>query len=425
VDRVGGFSRNVKLYLVGTILRSLTFGVFELLFNLYLISLGFDAAFIGLANTSLGISSLIFSLPAGLIADRVGRKRAMIVGFLGIVLVRVVVSVFGQGWAILAAFVLYGALAPLFFASIAPFLTENSTPEQRSTLFTLDSALMNLGWFVSMTVGGYLPGWIALLLHTDPEGALAYRSVMLLASGAMLFGLVPVLLLKSPAAPTRPRVRAALHIGRHFSNPRLLLKLALPRLLFAFGAGLVFPFLNVFFKQRFDVSDATLGWILGITSAMAVPTMLLGGPVADRLGKIQTVLYARTVSTPLLLVIGLMPSLPFAVAAHWLRSGFMRVGQPLYMSFAMDRLPERERATGASLLTMSWDAGWSTAPLLSGLVQVRTGFVPLFVAATGLYTLALVAVYGFFVRPVRALGKGKIASGHSSAGSVADGSAGG
>jgi predicted MFS family arabinose efflux permease len=70
-----------------------------------------------------------------------------------------------------------------------------------------------------------------------------------------------------------------------------LLKLALPRLLFAFGAGLVFPFLNIFFKQRFGVSNATLGWILGITGAMAVPTMLIGGPVAGRLGKIETMFY--------------------------------------------------------------------------------------------------------------------------------------
>lgn len=180
-----------------------------------------------------------------------------------------------------------------------------------------------------------------------------------------------------------------------------MLKLALPRLLFAFGAGLVFPFLNIFFKQRFGVSNATLGWILGITGAMAVPTMLIGGPVAGRLGKIETMLYGRLFSTPLVLAIGLVPFLPVAVAAHWLRSGFMRVGDPLYLSFAMNQLPERERATGNSLMTMSWDGEWSIAPLVSGLVQVHTGFTPLFVATTIVYTLGMIAVYGFFVRPAK------------------------
>ena len=398
-QRVGRFSDNAKLYLVGAIVRSMGFSSFELLLNLYLLSLGFDVAFIGLANTSRGIASLVCSLPAGLIADRIGRKRAMIAGLTGIVLIHLVVSIVNQGWAITLAFVLNGALSPLFAASIAPFLTENSAAQERSTLFTLNAALTNLGGFVSTTVGGYLPGWFALLLNTGAESTLAYRSVMLLSTGVMFLGMIPILFLKGPPADARPQVYAARPVRLRVSNPRLLLSLALPQLLFAFGAGLVFPFLNIFFKQRFGVPDATLGWILGITSAMAVPTMLIGGPVADRLGKIQTMLYARALSTPLLLAIGFAPYLPVAVAAHWLRSGFMRVGEPLYLSFAMDRLPERERATGASLMAMSWDAGWSTAPLVSGLVQVRAGFAPLFVATTIAYSLALIAAYGFFVRP--------------------------
>jgi nitrate/nitrite transporter NarK len=79
---------------------------------------------------------------------------------------------------------------------------------------------------------------------------------------------------------------------------------------------LFFPFLNLFFKQRFGVSDATLGCVFGVTSAIAGLTMLVGGAVAERLGKIQAMLAARTISTPLLLAIGFAPSLPVAVAAH-------------------------------------------------------------------------------------------------------------
>jgi MFS family permease len=180
-----------------------------------------------------------------------------------------------------------------------------------------------------------------------------------------------------------------------------LLKLALPGLLVSFGASLLFPFLNIYFKQRFAVSDATLGWIMGTTGLMAVPTMLIGGPVADRLGKIRTMLYGRLLSTPLVLAIGLVPSLPVAVGAHWLRSGFMRVGDPLFRSFAMERLPEQERATGASLMSMSGEGGAAIAPLLSGLIQVRFGFTPLFWGTMLVYTLSLVAVYCFFVRPVQ------------------------
>jgi MFS family permease len=406
-QRLAGLSRNAKLYLVGALMRSSAFNLYGLFFNLYLLRLGFDAAFIGLVSTSRGMASLLCSLPAGLLADRIGRKRAMLIGFSGMVLARLCASVLPQRGAILVAYLFSGALSPLFTASIAPFLAENSRPEQRSTLFTFSSALTNLGGFVGSTGGGYLPALFAPLLNAGPESALAYRSVLLLSVGLLLLGTIPILLTTSALAraPIRMRapiqMRAARPVGRRVSNPGLLLRLALPLLLFSFGASLFFPFLNVFFKQRFVVSDATLGWILGLTGLMAVPTTVIGGPVADRLGRIETMLYGRLVSTPLVLAIGLAPSLPVAVGAHWLRSGFMRVGDPLYRAFAMEQLPEQERATGASLMTMGGEVGGAIAPLISGLVQVRAGFTPLFWGTTIVYTVGLIAVWGFFMRPAK------------------------
>ena len=76
--RVRGFERNVKLYLASTVLRSTTFALSSLLFNLYLASMGFDAAFIGLNNTLLSLASLLCSLPAGLIADQPDEAGAQV-----------------------------------------------------------------------------------------------------------------------------------------------------------------------------------------------------------------------------------------------------------------------------------------------------------------------------------------------------------
>jgi MFS family permease len=392
---VAGLSRNAKLYLSGSLLRSAALSVFELFFNLYLLGMGFDAAFIGVANTLLGVASIASSLPAGLIADRIGRKRAMLVGLAGLLITHLGIAFVRQGWAIIGFFVLYGLLAPLLYASIAPFLTENSTPQERAILFTLDSSLMNLAWSISTVGGGYLPGLLAPLLDVGPESTLAYRTVLLLGGAGLSVSFVPLLLIRERPA-TEARVRAVQHVGRRFSNPALLVKLVVPRLFFSFGAGLFFPFLTLFFKQRFAVPDATLGWIVGVTSALAVPTMLVGGAVAERLGKIRAAFVSRLISTPLLLFIGLAPSLPVAVAAHWIRGGFMRLGQPLYISFAMEQLAERERATGSSLLRIGWDAGWSLGPLVSGLLQARVGFTPLILSTVGLYAVGLGLIYLFF-----------------------------
>lgn len=398
--RLRALNPNAKRYLVSTIFRAAGFGVWSLLFNLYLISMGFDAAFIGLNNTLLSVASMTCSLPAGMLADRIGRKRAMTLGLLGMTLARCGAAAASQGWLIAASSVLLGALGPLFLTSVAPFLMENSSPRERAILFTVDAGLMSLSMFVASTAGGYLPGLFAAVLGVGAESTLAYRGAMWVAAAAVALTLLPILGLK-PANPSGTRRSAACLTWRfweHLSSPRLLARLTAPRVVIAFGAGLLFPFLNLFYKERFGVSDAALGWVFGITNVFAAAMMLGSGVVAERWGNIRAMLVARTISTPLLLLIGFAPSLPVAVAAHWVRSGLMRLGEPLYMAFAMERLEEGERATGSSLMGMSWDVGWSAGPLVGGLMLVRAGFGPIFIATMVFYALSLALVYRFFWR---------------------------
>jgi MFS family permease len=403
--RVMGFRRNAKLYLVCTVLRSATTGLSALVFNLYLLSMGFDASFVGLTSTLTAAASVVSCLPAGLIADRIGRKRAMLVGLMGMSIAQFGVAVSVAGPLIAACAALSGALGALYLTSGAPLMMENSSTDERATLFTLNSSLANLVAFVVSAAGGYMPCLFSLVLGVGQETAPAYRGVMLVAALATLLAMVPALSLTEqtrahalPGARRSTPVSLWPHLWRQFSNPRLLVQLVIPQALMMFGAGLVFPFINLFYKQRFGVSDAVLGWILGVTSLTAALVMLLGGGVADRLGKMQTLFYARAISIPLLLIIGYVPILPIAAGAHWTRSGFMRVGDPLYQAFAMEQLAEHERATGSSLITMGSDLGSSLGPVVSGLVQVHSGFGPLFAGTAACYVLSLGFIYVFFLR---------------------------
>jgi len=399
VRRVRGFSRNAKLYLAATLLRSVTLGLSSLLFNLYMISMGYDTAFIGLNNALLSIGSVLCSLPAGIIADRIGRKRAMAIGQIGMTIAMFGLALSGRREVILASHAVWGVVGVLYLTSMAPFLAENSTLEDRSTLFTLNSALMNFVSFLVMAVGGYLPLLFARLLRVNPESTTAYRGVMLMAAVTMIVALVPILSFEDRRRRPEQRVRApGLHFWQRFSRPTLVLKLLLPQALVAFGAGLVFPFINLFYKTKFGVSDATLGWILGITNVTAAVIMVVGGSMADRFGKLRAMFAARAFSVPLLLVIGFAPWLPVAVAAHWTRSGFMRIGDPLYMAFAMEQLAEDERATGSSLLSLSWNVGWSAGPYVSGVLQRTLTWEPLFLGTAVFYTLSLSLIYWFFLR---------------------------
>jgi len=398
--RLQGLRRNAKLYLVSTVFRATSLGIFSLLFNLYLASLGFDEPFIGLTNTLLAVFSLVSSLPAGFIGDRIGRKRAMLIGLVGMVLSRLGIAVFSQGGLIAASSALFSIVGPLFFASVPAFLTENSTARERATLFTVDASLMCFVSFLATTAGGYLPRLFASVLHVGPESVPAYRGAMFVSAAVMALTLVPVFGLADTAVPSssRPAPRLSLRLWRQYFNVRLLAMLFVPRLVFSFGAGLLFPFLNLFYKERFGVSDATLGWIFGITEVVAGLMTLARGALAERWGKVRALLVARLVSMPMLLIVGFVPSLPVVSVAQWVRSGLMRLGGPLYVAFAMEQLDDGERALGGSLLSMGWDVGWSAGPYVSGLLQTAFGFGPLFLATAALYGVSLGCIYRFFGR---------------------------
>jgi MFS family permease len=397
--RVRGLQQDARRYLWSTVFFAATTSLQSLIYNLYLIQIGFDAAFIGLSSAVLSATRLVCALPAGIAADRIGRKRSMLAGLAGMAVAQFGLASLTANWGILGSMVVSGVFGALFMTSVAPFLTEHSSPGQRSLLFTLDSSLTNLASFVASTAGGYLPLLFGKLLGVDAESAPAYRSVMLVSACALALAVLPIATLKeTPRRPSRRRVPWTLRALRNLPNSKLMLRLVLPRALMAFGAGLVFPFLNLYFKERFAVSDASLGWIFGITNVIAAAVMLWGGTLAERIGKVRAMLLARTLSVPGLLVLGFLPSLPLVVVAHWIRSALMRLGDPLYMAFAMEQLTEDDRATGSSLLSTGWNVGWSGGPYVSGLLQPRVGWGPLFGGTVVFYVASLVLVYAFFGR---------------------------
>jgi predicted MFS family arabinose efflux permease len=51
----------------------------------------------------------------------------------------------------------------------------------------------------------------------------------------------------------------------------------------------------------------------------------------------------------------------------------------------------------SSLLQVAWQAGWAVGPLLSGFVQSRWGFTPLFLATSLFYAMAISVFWRYFI----------------------------
>ncbi|HIC24026.1 MAG TPA: hypothetical protein EYO84_11395, partial [Planctomycetes bacterium] len=78
--KIRSFGWNARMYLLHIFGMDVIHGAWEVLFNLYLLAIGFPISFIGLRLAVLGIASALASVPAGRLADKLDRKWGFIIG---------------------------------------------------------------------------------------------------------------------------------------------------------------------------------------------------------------------------------------------------------------------------------------------------------------------------------------------------------
>src|SRR5215831_1863879 len=253
-DAARRFSRPARIYLGAEFLVWTAQGIFSVLFNLYLVEAGASEGFVGRAVSSTALGMVVAALPAGWLADRWGRRRTLM---LGVVLegagqlLRALGTqaplVFGGGFAA-------GLGHSLFQIAAAPFLTDHSTPRERTHLFATFFASALLAGVLGNALGGALP----LLVRAIAPGAtvfVAYRIVLLMGALTAASGALPMLALSGLVEP--PAAHGAEPPAPH--EARRLRPIALNAVLIGSGAGLVIPFMNLYFKNRFDCSSAQIG----------------------------------------------------------------------------------------------------------------------------------------------------------------------
>jgi MFS family permease len=394
------FRPNAKLYLMNVVLTGAAMGVFRLLFNFYVLSLGYDEALLGNLVTTSSLTALIVALPMGYLSDFLGRKTSLIVSGLLMSAAIAAMVVWPRAGVFLAMNVLFGVSQSLSAVTMSPFLMENSGEEERTYLFSFGSGLQMASASVGSWVGGYLPGWMGVGRSVEPTHSLAYGGALMVIAAASILGLIPLILMREGKLKRSERtIFAPITYAR--KNPATLSRLILPMLLTSIGAGLIMPFMNVFFRQVYHQPDPTIGALFAWGSLAMGIGLLAAPPLADRMGKIQLVVVTQGLSIPFLILLGFSPWFWLSAVAYYIRLALMNMSSPVYQTFVMEHVDPSARATVSSLVTMSWNFGWAFSPTVSGLLQVRYGFGPPFLGTILLYSLSIILYWGFFLHTSR------------------------
>jgi MFS family permease len=393
--RVRSFKRNARLYLLNVIIAGVAMGVFRLLFNFYVLSLGFDETLLGSMITASSLTALLAALPMGYLADLIGRKRSLLLSA-GLVSASILAMVIWPcGWMFMAMNVVSGLAQSLAGVSMAPFLMENSEEQERTYLFSFSSGLQMAMASVGNWIGGYLPGWASSGLNVAATSSQAYGAALFIIALLYITSILPLLLLHPSGHRGAERsVFAPLSYARN--HPTLLGKLVLPMLVTSIGAGLIMPFMNVFFRVVHHQPDPVIGSLFAWGSLAMGLGLLAAPPLADRMGKIQLVVITQGLSIPFLILLGFAPWFWVSALAYYIRLALMNMSGPVYQTYVMEHVEPESRAMVASLVSMSWNFGWAFSPTISGWMQVQYGFEMPFAGTIVLYIISVVLYWGFF-----------------------------
>lgn len=395
--RLAEFQPNARLYLLYVVISGAAMGIFRLLFNFYVLSLGFNEVLLGQLVTVSSLTALLAALPCGYLADRTGRKAALLSsGALSTVAITAMV-LWPERGVLYFTNVLFGFSQSLSAVTMAPFLMENSGESERTYLFSFSSGLQMASASAGNWLGGYLPGWVAALRGVTATHSLAYAGALGLVALSMSFALLPLFFLRLKGTKGAARsVFAPFAFAADHSTK--LVRLVLPMLLTSIGAGLIMPFMNVFFRLVHHQPDPVIGTMFAWGSLAMGIGLLIAPPLAERVGKIQLVVITQALSIPFLILLGFAPWFWLSAAAYYIRLTLMNMSSPIYNTFVMEQVEEEARATVASLVSMSWNFGWAFSPMISGWFQVRYGFAPAFLGTIVLYSLSIYLYWSFFWR---------------------------
>ena len=391
--RIPGFGRTANALLAYTLSKGLQLSLYALIFPLYLYRLGYKQDAIGLVTALGALTTLVGSVPLGLLADRVGRARLFLVSAVLSPVPYLAIAFFPSLAVIIPAVMVANFLATVYWSTNAPLLVGAVRPQERVRVFAANSFFLTGIGALGAVIGGTITAISGRLLGTGSDATTPLRIALVGNAVIMALGAIPLFGIRAVDGAPEERTQAW-----RFRRSDLTLfgKLLCADALQAFGAGAIIGFLPLFFRLRYGISSGVLGIFFTTTGILGGVASLAAPALARRLGDLRALIVAQAAIAPCILFTALAPVVGLAALFECARTALRGTVDPIYTPFAMTRVPARQRGALGGLYNVTWATGFSLGPLLSGWMQVHSGFGPAFTMSAACYAVAAALMFAFF-----------------------------
>jgi MFS family permease len=387
-DALQALNRDAWLLFLTRFLRLFAYGLISVVLVFYLVGIGLTEAQTGLLLTLTLIGDTAISLYLTTQADRVGRRRMLIIGALLMAAAGLVFALTRNFfWLVVAGTI--GVISPSG-NEVGPFLSIEQaalshvvSDRARTEVFAWYTLTGSFATALGALVGGTLSQSLQKTVLSQVNG---YRAVVVLYGG---LGIVLALLFlrvsrNAEVSPSEPVAGGGL--GRLFGihkSRRVVAKLSGLFAVDAFAGGFVVQsFAAYWFYLRFGVRPAALGAIFFWANILSGISALLASRLAARFGLIRTMVLTHLPSNILLLLVPLMPNVKLAVLLLLARFSISQMDVPTRQSYTIAVVSPEERSAAAGITGVARTTGAAISPLFVGFMFARPALinVPFYIA---------------------------------------------
>ncbi len=379
-------SKDGKLLLVARILRTFAYGFLSVILAIYLKLIGFNDLYIGFILTATLVNSVIFTLIASFYADRIGRRKVLIL-YSALMSVSGIVFFATSNYMalIISAFIgtvnVTGTETGAFLSVEQAMLPQTiNHPKKRNTVY----ALYNMAGTFAMSGGVLLSGLPRIFeLQYGLNQVQSIKPLFLFYSvvGIGVLGIYFLLsnkieiessnnidTIKMPKKPLRQTLSP--------KSKEIVGKLSGLFAIDSFAGGFVIQsIVSFWFFTRFGVELNTLSYIFSVAGVLTAFSFVVAAKLADKIGLINTMVFTHIPSNILIILVAFAPTLPLAIALYLVRMALSQMDVPTRQSYIVAVVKENERTAAAGITNISRNIAQSVSPSLAGYILQSLSFL--------------------------------------------------
>jgi MFS family permease len=291
--------------------------------QLYATALGANPVELGSLDSMGSIASSLISVPSGLIADRFGAKKVILIGLAMSAAVSALYSLASNWWILIPAIILYGVCQRLVMPYVDVLFINYSKPQQRSMVMSLSRTLWAIPRLVTSVVAAIIVTYFG---GVNAEGIRPLYFIQLVL-GTFVF--LAIALWLAPATNSNdhnPRIQrnrsdqggVIADFREVFAGERWLKRWLVIMMLRNAGMRLAMPFTPLWIVDVKGADPYILG-LMGLGNTLVGLLLQLPvGRLADRIGRkrafylfrpfvyIGTLLLVFTPKTEYLIIVGML-----------------------------------------------------------------------------------------------------------------------